>query len=282
MPEFFTAGPAGRLRAIHHPGPAGRALVLLPGLTCHAGYFDAIAPTLQDAYDVYALDWRGHGGSAPAPSYRFADYVADLAAVVRAIAPSDLALVGHSLGGFVALMYAADPTAPLAPHAVVAADVKTGSTPEELAGAARAAAKPQPVFASLDELAARLRATMPDSRAADETLRRLAEAGARRQADGGWSFAYDRAALAIEPVDPFAFAAAVQAPTLVLHGDRSPVMGAADAARLAAALPAGRAVAIADAGHHPFLDQPEAFIAAMRPFLAASAAAVAEDQRSLA
>lgn len=275
MNEMSVDGPAGRLHVLHHPGPSGRALVFLPGLTCHAGYFDGIAPAFTDAYDVYALDWRGHGASAHAPSYAFTDYVADLAAVARAIDPAELVLVGHSLGGYVALQYAADPAAPIAPTALVAADVKTSSTPEELAGAARAAAKPQPVFASLDELTAKLRATMPDSTVPDATLRHLASTGAVRHPDGTWSFAYDRAALAIKPVDPFAFAGAVSTPTLVLHGDRSPVMRAEDAARLAAALPAGRAETIAGAGHHPFLDQPAAFVAAVRAFLSAQGAAPA-------
>lgn len=268
MTEIWFDGPAGRLRALHHPGPAGQVLLLLPGLTCHAGYFDGVAAALADRFDVYALDWRGHGGSDHAPAYGFGDYVADLAAVVRALAPRELVLVGHSLGGYVALRYAATPDVPARPAAIVAADVKTGTTPEELAGAAKAAAKPQPAFASLEALAGRLKATMPDSSADEATLRRLAEGGARRNEDGTWAFVYDRAALAIEPVDPFAFAAGVAAPTLVLHGDRSPVMAADAAARLAAALPAGRAEAIADAGHHPFLDRPAAFVAAVDGFLA--------------
>lgn len=265
MQERFIDGPAGRLRLLAWAGPGnGRTLLLLPGLTCHAHYFDGIAPALTDRFDVYALDWRGHGASDPAPTYGFADYDADLQAAVRALAPRELVLAGHSLGGYVALRYAGDPTAPLVPTFVVAADVKTDASPEELAGAARAAAKPQPVFASLDALQARLRATMPDTSAPDETLRQIAESGAREEEDGGWSFVYDRAALAIEPVDPFAFAGAVRVPVLVVHGDRSTVMDAAAAERLAQALPAGRWQTIADAGHHVFLDQPAAFIEVLR------------------
>lgn len=268
-PEAFLDGPAGRLRYLHAPGPGlGRALVLLPGLGCHAGYLAPLAPAFTATHEVYALDWRGHGGSAPAPSYGFADYVADLAALVRAIAPRELTLLGHSLGGYVALRYAATPDVPLAPAAVIAADVKTGASADELAGAARAAAKPQPAFASLAELQARLRATMPDCTADAAVLDDLAAQGARANPDGSWSFGYDRRALAIEPVDPFAFAGGVRAPVLVVHGARSPVMNAEAAAALAAAVPGGKVVTIADAGHHPFLDAPDAFVAAVRGFLA--------------
>lgn len=260
-------GPAGRLAYRHWPGPgAGRSLVFLPGLTCHAGYFADVAPGFSATHDVYALDWRGHGGSDPAPGYGFAGYVADLAALVRVLGPTELGLVGHSLGGYVALQYAATPGIPLAPTRVVACDVKTDASPEELAGAARAAAKPQPVVSTVDELAARLRKAMPDSSVSDLVLARLAFEGAR-QVEGGFAFAFDRAALAIEPVDPYAFAGAVACPTLVLHGQASPVMGGDQAAKLAAALPAGRVVGIAGAGHHPYLDAPDMFIFTVLSFL---------------
>ncbi len=224
--DHYLDGPAGRLAYRHWPGPgAKRALIFLPGLTCHAGYFADVAPGFTPGYDVYALDWRGHGGSAPAADgdYGFAGYVADLAALVRALAPTELALVGHSLGGYVALLYAASAGVPLQPARIVACDVKTGASAEELAGAARAAARPQPVVASLAELAARLRKAMPDSSASDAVLARLTAEGACPYAEGV-GFAYDRRALAIGPVDPYAFAGAVACPTLVLCGDRSEVM----------------------------------------------------------
>lgn len=290
--DHYLDGPAGRLAYRHWPGPgAKRALIFLPGLTCHAGYFADVAPGFTPGYDVYALDWRGHGGSAPAADgdYGFAGYVADLAALVRALAPTELALVGHSLGGYVALLYAASAGVPLQPARIVACDVKTGASADELAGAARAGGRPQPVVASLAELAARLRKSMPDSSASDAVIARLAAEGAGPAAGGagpaaehagsaaeggppteGVAFTYDRRALAIGPVDPFAFAGAVACPTLVLCGARSGVMSLEQASALAAALPHGRAEQLADAGHYPFLDAPGAFHAAVGRHLAAA------------
>jgi pimeloyl-ACP methyl ester carboxylesterase len=59
---------------------------------------------------IAALDWRGFGRT-PAPpgadSYFFADYLADLDAIVHALSPEHpIDLLGHSMGGNVVMMYA--------------------------------------------------------------------------------------------------------------------------------------------------------------------------------
>jgi pimeloyl-ACP methyl ester carboxylesterase len=77
--------------------------------------------------------------------------------------------------------------------------------------------------------------------------------------DGDYGFAYDRRALAIGPVDPYAFAGAVACPTLVLRGDRSEVLGLEQASSLTASRPLGWAVQFRDAGHYTFLDAPGDF-----------------------
>lgn len=58
---------------------------------------------------VVAFDWRGHGESAWVPDgayYHFMDYVADLASLVERLVPGPLHLVGHSMGGTAAALYA--------------------------------------------------------------------------------------------------------------------------------------------------------------------------------
>jgi pimeloyl-ACP methyl ester carboxylesterase len=77
--------------------------------------FARVAPLLAQDRDVYAIDLAGHGQSGhrqPGQGYALTDYIADLAELVETYFRSNddssqPDLVGHSLGGIVALFYAA-------------------------------------------------------------------------------------------------------------------------------------------------------------------------------
>jgi pimeloyl-ACP methyl ester carboxylesterase len=90
-------------------GNAGaRKLMLLHGWMDVSASFQFLVDALTNDWHVLAPDWRGFGLSEwPKDGYWFADYVGDLDLLVRALAPDGtIDLVGHSLGGNVALMYA--------------------------------------------------------------------------------------------------------------------------------------------------------------------------------
>ena len=84
------------------------SLVLVHGGLDHARNWDWVARSLREEYHVYALDLRGHGNSAWAPGaiYSAAEYVLDLSALLDIIKDFPIRLVGHSLGGGIALHYA--------------------------------------------------------------------------------------------------------------------------------------------------------------------------------
>src|SRR5687767_4736920 len=86
-----------------------RKVVLLHGWMDVSASFQFLVDALRGDWDVYAPDWRGYGLTDRGRSdcYWFADYIADLDCLLEAI-ESDQAvnLVGHSLGGNVACMYA--------------------------------------------------------------------------------------------------------------------------------------------------------------------------------
>jgi pimeloyl-ACP methyl ester carboxylesterase len=90
--------------------PSGLTIVLLHGFMDSGATWDMVAPVLARAgHDVVAPDLRGFGLSDSVGAggyYHFPDYVADLAALVDALAPRRLAVVGHSMGGTVAGLYA--------------------------------------------------------------------------------------------------------------------------------------------------------------------------------
>jgi len=84
-------------------------MVLLHGWMDVSASFQFMVDALQHDWDVYAPDWRGYGLTdwGKADCYWFPDYLADLDALLEVIQPeSPVNLVGHSLGGNVAALYA--------------------------------------------------------------------------------------------------------------------------------------------------------------------------------
>jgi pimeloyl-ACP methyl ester carboxylesterase len=83
-------------------------LLLLHGGRDHSRSWDEVALELRDHYHVIALDWRGHGDSewAKGSSYALPDFVADLDAFWRTQKMASAKIVGHSMGGAIALQFA--------------------------------------------------------------------------------------------------------------------------------------------------------------------------------
>ncbi len=98
-----------RYHVRHWRGSPGRRVVLLHGWMDVSASFQFLVDALGPDWDVFAPDWRGYGLSAwsGADSYWFPDYIADLDALLDRIQPdAPVNLVGHSLGGNVAGLYA--------------------------------------------------------------------------------------------------------------------------------------------------------------------------------
>ena len=83
-------------------------MVLLHGWMDVSASFQFMVDALRRDWDVYAPDWRGYGLTewGKGDCYWFADYLADLDFLLQQISESPVNLVGHSLGGNVAALYA--------------------------------------------------------------------------------------------------------------------------------------------------------------------------------
>jgi 3-oxoadipate enol-lactonase len=92
-----------RLRlAVAGTGPPD--LVCLHGLVDRLEIWDRICGPLSERGRVARIDQRGHGESeAPAGPYRREDLAADVVAIIRALAARSAILVGHSMGGIIAM-----------------------------------------------------------------------------------------------------------------------------------------------------------------------------------
>lgn len=97
------------LRGLRWRRPGGARAVVAHGLGEHAGRQRNVAGFLaQRGFDVVAFDHRGHGRSdgARGALRRRDDLVDDLAAIVDSTSSAPILLVGHSMGGLVALHHA--------------------------------------------------------------------------------------------------------------------------------------------------------------------------------
>ncbi len=105
---------------------SGTPLVLLHGGSARWQDFNSILPDLASDFRVYAPDFRGHGKSDWAPNtYRLQDYTDDIIAFAQKQLTEPACLFGHSLGGIVALMVAAQ--YPAAVRAVAVGDAPLSS-----------------------------------------------------------------------------------------------------------------------------------------------------------
>ncbi|MDI5969486.1 alpha/beta fold hydrolase [Streptomyces sp. SL13] len=88
--------------------PDGAAVVLLHGLGKSGADWDAVAGELGRHRRVYAPDLRGHGDSDRPGRYSFELMRDDLGAMLKALELERVSLVGHSMGGVVAYLYASE------------------------------------------------------------------------------------------------------------------------------------------------------------------------------
>lgn len=94
----------GKTKLNYAEGPAaGPPLVFLHGLSsCWQGFLPMV-PQLMLRHHVYALDFRGHGGSTHTSSYQLSDWEEDARLFLQQQVKEPAIVVGYSLGGMVAM-----------------------------------------------------------------------------------------------------------------------------------------------------------------------------------
>jgi pimeloyl-ACP methyl ester carboxylesterase len=106
--EFLTLRGL-RMHIRHWGADAAPKLFLLHGWMDVSASFQFMVDALANDWHVIALDWRGFGLSERVTTdcYWFPDYLADLDAMLDVLAPEQaVTLVGHSMGGNIATLYA--------------------------------------------------------------------------------------------------------------------------------------------------------------------------------
>src|SRR6266571_5495179 len=167
-------------------GDAAPPLVCVHGYTGSAQAFNALSRHFQDRFHILAPDVRGHGESAWSPdeAYEYHDQASDLAGFVDQLGLGRFTLIGTSMGGIIAMTYAATHADRLVRLVIndIGPDVEGGS--QRITQTVKG--RPDE-FASLDEAMAYRREVSPivASRSLQDQ-RELALGVLRRQPDGRW------------------------------------------------------------------------------------------------
>ncbi|MDE0732410.1 MAG: alpha/beta hydrolase [Gammaproteobacteria bacterium] len=98
-----------RLNYVDWGNPEAPPMILIHGGRDHCRNWDWVAEHFRDEYHIFAPDLRGHGDSEwmVGGSYNQLDYVYDIAQLLHQKGMAPVTVIGHSLGGSIALMYTA-------------------------------------------------------------------------------------------------------------------------------------------------------------------------------
>jgi esterase len=236
-------------------GGAGRLLVLLHAHWMGASDFDDVAPALADGWRVVALDQRGHGETAHGGRHAIPAYIGDVDALLETIgAVGPVVLLGHSFGGMVANHYAAARPARVGALILEDSDVARDDHDDFILPWAG-------VHDTRDGLEQAIGARLAPY------LRK-----SMRQVPGGWTLTFEpREVLESERAlngDYWREWLSHDCPALIVRGAKSRVVPGTVLEEMARRRPNTQLVTI-DAGHSVHIDAPEAFVAAVRAFLAA-------------
>jgi pimeloyl-ACP methyl ester carboxylesterase len=99
--------PAGEIQALDKGPRNGSPIVLIHCFTCAIDWWDGMLPALERRHRVVAVDLLGHGGSEkPASGYTVPHQAEAVAQALERLGVRNAEVVGHSLGGAVAVALA--------------------------------------------------------------------------------------------------------------------------------------------------------------------------------
>jgi pimeloyl-ACP methyl ester carboxylesterase len=265
-----------------HPGAP--KMFLLHGWMDVSASFQFVVDALEDDWDVYAPDWRGYGLTewGKSDSYWFPDYIADLDRLLEKLeSEKAVNLIGHSLGGNVAAMYAG-----IRPHRVAKlvnlegfglAPTRSEQAPRRYARWLNELHEPPVLrpYKDFGELAARLRKN--NARLTPERADFLAQHWGRDAGKDGVLLRGDPAHKIVNPVlyryeEVRACWQQVSAPVLWVDASGSDTLkrlglNEAQHAERRSAFPNLKYVTVKEAGHMLHHDQPEEVARRIEEFL---------------
>jgi 3-oxoadipate enol-lactonase len=240
----------------------GDAIVLLHGFMLTRDIWNAQADELSKTHRVVLPDLRGMGRSTASHGpYLMESLAGDIAAVLDALGIERASIVGHSLGGYVALAFARMYVERVERLALVGARLG-----EDAPERARFREELADEIDATDSIRPALDAFLPQMLApgAPAGLRaRVAEIASNNGPIGAAAMLRGMA-IRTSSED---IAGDIDVPVLVLGGAHDPFLPPTEAAAEAGAFPGGRLVMCERSGHLPMLEEPERANAAFAGWL---------------
>jgi pimeloyl-ACP methyl ester carboxylesterase len=202
---------------------AATPIVLVHGAGAHLGWWEAVIRQLTATdHTVVALELSGHGDSGHRTRYAAETWSDEVLAVIREVARAPALLVGHSLGGRVAICAAAADPERVPRLVLVDAPVRRPGAPRPRALPQRPL--PRRTHATLEHAVETFRLRPREPVTDTALLRRIAEAAFSRH-DGGWSLKADLSVFSRIPDELLAAALNdYPGPITLIYGTRSTVI----------------------------------------------------------
>ena len=256
------------VRMYYEERGSGTPLVLVHGLGSSTELWKHVAGPLAEDFRVVAYDLRGSGRSAVPPGlYSFGQLIGDLDGVIEGLGLGRALLMGHSLSGALVLAYAA-------------------AHPEKTLGVVGLGAPSEIPDAGRDGM--RARADAVESQGMSAVAEAVATNGTAPSFREGRPDEFRAFVRLLESNDPTGYSALcrvvadldiagqlgrIEAPVLLVAGDKDGVAPPAACEKTAAAIPSARYLQIEDCAHIVPWEKPEALLEAARPFLLEAAGA---------
>jgi pimeloyl-ACP methyl ester carboxylesterase len=249
--------------------PARGGLLLLHGGGAHANWWSFIAPFLARDHRVAAIDLSGMGDSGRRETYDSDIRAAEMRAV---IADAGLAggctVIGHSFGGFMTMKFGALFGDEI--DGAIIADTPVFSPDEEHPPFRRRAAMTETrIYPDFEAALARFR-LMPQQSCDNDFLVEFIGRHSLRPIEGGWTWKFDAGAMGARRFgEPFhEYLQALQCRSALIFGENSKLVSRDRASYIASLMgPKAPIIELPRAQHHLQLDQPLAFVAAVRALL---------------
>jgi pimeloyl-ACP methyl ester carboxylesterase len=244
-------------------------LVFVHGGAAHAHWWSYLAPFFAERWHAVALDLSGHGDSGRRDEYSHDLWAHEVLSIADAVGfPGPPVIVGHSLGGVVTIETAASHSEQIAGTVVVDSPVR-GPDPESERGASgRSPFRKPGVYPDKESAVSRFR-LIPEQPIQNQYIVDHIAGHSVVETDAGWTWKFDPHVFDQTLVSLHEELAAITGRIALLRGEHSVVVPEDVAEYMYGLLDRNAPVAsIPDAHHHLIVDQPLAFVSALRTLLA--------------